>query len=187
VLDQSLSDCSGRDVCVRLKSMPALQHVPVIFLTGLPISSGDCLRSGAMCHVTKGDDAETEFGAALDAVLLQQERARGVIDAGDLRLDPATGEVRLAGGSRALLPPNLFLLFRELVLAAPRAVPYGRLYELLLQRRRYRKQDPELTERRGVRNAICALRKRLDSECKVRIEHVAGGYAYRAPCATQGL
>ena len=55
VLDYMLPDISGPEVCKTLKSLPATQNIPVIFLTSLdtPVSVIECFKEGADIFLSK--------------------------------------------------------------------------------------------------------------------------------------
>ncbi len=180
LLDLTLPDADGLELCERVKRDPALQSVPVVIFTGRDIPAAECLRRQALYRVTKGPGARAELEAALDAVLVQQERSRGVVEAGDLRLDPEGGRVFLSRVCVGRLHPGPFAALRLLVRESPAAVGESRLYEAFLSRRPYHKSEPELAARAVVRNYVSRLRRDLGPRLGERLVRVKGrGYAYR--------
>jgi DNA-binding response OmpR family regulator len=181
LLDLSLEDADGLDVCGRLKDSPVWQGLPIVILTGRRrTSSCQCLERKALYRVLKdqGPETEAELCAALNAILAQQERSLGLVDADDLRLDPRGGKVLQSGRPIAALEAGPFAALLAMVRASPAPVPDERLHTIFLSRRPYRRQDPELAVRLTVRNYVYQLRRQLGS-VGVRLVRAGEGYAYR--------
>jgi DNA-binding response OmpR family regulator len=179
LLDLTLPDGDGFEICTEIKSSPALQHLPIVIFSGRSVSSTECLEHSALYHVAKGVGAEIELSAALKAVLDQVERSRGVVDVGDLRLDPKDGRVLLAGETLAQLNPGPFAALLRLVRASPHAVQDWDLRESFLERHSYKKRDPELAVRLTVRTYISSLRRELGAVVGARLVRLGeDGYAY---------
>ena len=189
VMDVALADSDGLSLCDRIKGSPALQGIPIVIMTGdLRASSADCLAHQAMYRVQKGPTADADLGAALGAIFLQQDRARGVVDAGDLRLDPRGGLVMRDGKTLAALAPGVFEALRRLVQSSPACVLNADLYDVFLARCSYRKRDPELAVRHTVFNYVSRLRRSLGPDIGARIVRLRGeGYAYHPPHALPSL
>ena len=104
LLDVVLPDASGFELCRRLRAADGLAHrvdpdLPVIMLSGRA-SETDRVRGfarGADDYIAK-PFSYPELAARIAAVLRRshERRARGVIQVADLRIDPASREVRMA-------------------------------------------------------------------------------------------
>ena len=184
LLDLTLGDADGLELCAEVKASPALQRMPVVVLSGRALSSEECLRHQAVYHVRKGPGAETELPAALKSVITQQERSHGVVDAGTLRLDPRGHFIFLDNKPTAILLPGPFSAFLALVQYSPKAVSEESLYGFFLERAPHDKPDEELSVHLTVRTYISRLRRSLGEELGSRITFVHGeGYVYRAPAS----
>lgn len=179
LLDLMLKDGDGLDLCDEIKGSPSLQHLPIVILSGRQMTALECLKHQALYHVQKDTGAEDELAAALESILAQRERTQGVIDAGDLRLDPRNRIVSLSGQPIATLHQGPFAALMLLVQSAPRPVAEERLYTAFLERAPHNKADPELSARSTVRNYISRLRRNLGEVLAARITFVHGeGYVY---------
>jgi DNA-binding response OmpR family regulator len=182
LLDLTLRDGDGLDLCDEIKSSPVLQHLPIVVLSGRVMTPQQCLKHEALYRVAKGTDTEEELSAVLKSVLAQNERARGVVDAGDLRLDPRGRKVIHKGKEAAVLQPGQFSALLALIQAAPKPVSENHLYEVFLERPPHKKTDPELSIHLTVRNYVSRLRGLLGPALAERIAYIQGqGYVYRAP------
>lgn len=181
LLDLSLRDGDGLAICDEVKGSPAFQHLPIVILTGQRVTQAECLRHEALYRVLKDAGAQDELAAVVESILRQQERTLGVIDAGDLRLDPRDRTVRRDGAPIITLEPGPFEAFRLLVHSAPNTVDLLNLYGAFLRRNAYHKENQELAIRTTVRNYISRLRDGL-GPLGARIESVRReGYVYKAP------
>jgi len=181
LLDLTLRDGDGLALCDEVKNSPAFQHLPIVILTGRPVTQRECLMHEALYRVTKDDGAEEELAAVLDAILRQQERSQGVLDFGDIRVDPRTRTVVQEGREPILLEAGPFAAFRLLVHSAPNPVDPLRLYAAFLHRHGYHKEDPELAILTTVRNYVSRLRDGL-GPLGARIKAVRReGYVYKIP------
>jgi len=178
LLDVRLGSDNGLDLCDEIKRSPRLQAIPVIVLTGTRVPVVESLKHRALYCIRKSENAEAELRAAIRAVLDQQDRTQGVIDAGFLRLDGRTGRIFQYGELVATLDPGFFGAFRILVQAAPEPVSEGELYDAFLSRLAYRTDDPESAARGTLRNYVSRLRKILGDELGGRIHSVDGGYVF---------
>lgn len=180
LLDLGLTDCDGLFLCDVVKKAPSLQGMPIILFSGANLSSRECMEHGVLYFVRKGAHGQPELLAALNAVISQHARSQGVVDIGDLRLNPEGHEVGLAGRPVARLTPGRFTALLALVKAAPKAVSDEDLYLAFLQRHPYhRKGDWDPSTVAIVKNYVSHLRADL-GDLGARIERVRGeGYAYR--------
>lgn len=178
LMDLSLEGEDGLALCGRLKASPALQHLPIVVLSGRPMNPLESLKRQAVYHVAKGAGTREELAAVLKSILTQLEHTEGVIDAGDLRLDAREGAILLAGRLVARLKPGPFSAFAALVPAAPEPVSESALYRSFLSRHAYRQADPELTSRQTVRTYVSQLRRSLGSLLGARIVSTKAGYRY---------
>jgi DNA-binding response OmpR family regulator len=177
LLDLRLEDGSGLDVLDRVRSADGLASrldpdLPVIVLTGRS-GPADRVRSfarGADDHLSK-PFLYAELLARVRAVLRRAEgrRARGVLRAGELTLDPATRVVRLAG-RRIDLSAKEFALLQALAEDPTRV--YGK-HELLRDVWGYL-----ATGRTRTLDAhACRLRKKLSPSPRRWVVNVRGvGY-----------
>lgn len=181
LLDLTLQDGDGLEICDRVKESPRLQAMPVVILSG---SAGDalaCLEHLALYRVDKGVGTERELLAVLRTVFDQVGRAQGLVDVGSLSFEPGTGAVSLQGSRIAVLEPGLFAAFLLMARSAPGAVSDEELYHAFISRHSYKKQDPELSRLLLVRNYVSRLRSRLGPVLGSRIvRRKDGGYAYGA-------
>lgn len=96
LLDVGLPDSDGFDVCTRLRSHPALEHTPIVFLTG----RGDChdkvkaFKLGADDYVEKPFDGP-ELRARIEARLRNAHAGDRRLRFSDMQLDPIRQEVTL--------------------------------------------------------------------------------------------
>ncbi len=181
LLDLQLPDGDGRALCDEIKKSPSFQHLPIIILTGQAVSSSECLSHQALYRVAKDVGAEEELSAALESILRQQERAQGVLDIDDLRIDSRTRLVQQHGRTPIALDPGAFMALRLLMRSSPKPVELAALYGAFLQRHTYDKEDAALAVRNTVRNYVCRLRDNL-GPLGARIESVRlEGYVYKTP------
>lgn len=179
LLDIVLRDGDGLDLCDRIKRSPRLQSLPIIVLTGINIDPVEVLKHQALYRVEKGMKAADELVAVIDSILTQQRRDQGVVDAGDVRLDPTKGTVYLKGEQIARLAPGPFSAFSLLTQSAPGCVEDDLLYRAFLSRRSYKSLDHELTVRHVLRNYVSLLRRDLGKPIGERIMRDESGYAYK--------
>jgi DNA-binding response OmpR family regulator len=110
VLDLGLPDISGLEL---LRMLRAVSSVPVIVATAQDRDEQivDTLDAGADDYVVKPYSAE-QLDARIRAVLRRSgtSEARGCIEVGGLRIDPATHEARLDGDLLDLTPKEFELL-----------------------------------------------------------------------------
>jgi DNA-binding response OmpR family regulator len=180
LLDLGLNDSHGLSLCDAIKQAPSLQQLPIVLYSGANLTSCECMKHGVLHFVRKGADGGPELLAALTAVISQHSRSQGVVDLGDLRLNPPDLEVSLAGRPVAKLTPGRFAALLLLVKSAPKVVTDEELYSAFLQRHPYhRKDDLQLAILAIVKNYVSHLRSDL-GPVGARIERVRGeGYAYR--------
>lgn len=178
LLDLGLGDESGLALCDHVKASPRLQRLPIIILTARPVPAVDILSHHALYRVEKGTTTEAELAAAIESILTQHERSQGVIDAGDLHLDPAGHKVILRGKEIARLSPGPFSALYLLVRSSPIPVDDDTLYSAFLSRHSYKSPDHELAVRHVLRNYISRLRRDLGSIAGSRITRAEAGYFY---------
>lgn len=178
LFDLGLGDDNGLALCDHVKGSPRLQSIPVIILTARPIPAIDVLAHHAVYRVEKGTKTEDELSAAVESILLQHGRSQGVIDAGDLHLDPVERKVMLRGKEIARLAPGPFSAFYLLVRSSPIPVEDNALYSAFLSRHSYNSPDHELAVRHVLRNYVSRLRRDLGSIVGSRITHAQAGYFY---------
>lgn len=178
LLDLSLGDDDGLTLCDHVKRSPRLQGLPVVVLTARDIRAADVLKRSALYRIEKGTNTEDELAAVILSILTQQERDRGVIDAGDLRLDPRDNAVFLAGKELARLPHGPFAALSALTRSSPLTIADQDLYRAFLSRHPYQTPDHELAVKHVLRNNISLLRRVLGKEVGRRILRAESGYFY---------
>lgn len=143
----------------------------------------ECQEHGALQLVRKGVEGEPELLAALTAVISQHSRSRGIVDAGDLRLDPQDRSVLIAGKQSVRLTQGSFDGLLILVKSAPDSVNDIDLYMAFLERRPYQHSDEgDLTVKSVVKNYISRLRQAVGPAVSSRIVRLRNeGYVYRPP------
>jgi DNA-binding response OmpR family regulator len=182
LLDLTLPDGDGLEVCDEIKLSPVFQRLPIVILSGRSVTSSECLKHKAIYRVAKDVNAENELSELLQSILDQSERSRGVVDAGDLRLDPRGFWISHGGEPIAVLQRGPFSALLTLVQSAPRPVSEKRLYEAFLERAPHNKSDPDLSIHITVRNYVSRLRGVLGDPIAARIAFVHDeGYVYRVP------
>ena len=173
VLDLMLPQVDGWEVCRRVRSGKTAPDLPIIMLTARDddVDKIVGLELGADDYMTKPFNPR-ELVARVKAILRRTHRAARAtapIHAGDVTIDPAGREVKVAGQGVALRPKEFDLL---LTLAEHRGIVLSReqLLELVWGYDFY-------GETRTVDVHIAQLRKRLADSSSVEIETVVGvGY-----------
>ena len=184
ILDVGLRDANGLDICRELKNDPARQMIPIVLLTarkGLKLRG---LRYEALHVIEKSRKAGELFAAVMDSVLKQQERTRGIIELGDLRIEPGPGgecRVFLSRRWTATLSPAIHAIFRHLVENAGALVRSEILQSIAIGRSHHGSKAPDELSHSTLTTYICNLRSQLGDEAARRISCEAGqGYVYRA-------
>jgi len=181
LLDLMLPGLDGVEVCRRLRRV---SDVPVIMLTarGEEVDRVIGLESGADDYVPK-PFAPQELVARIRAAVRRARGAvgptGGVVEVGDLRLDPATFTATLAG-SRIELSSHQFAMLLALAERAGRVLGREQLIELS-------GGNPEDVFDRAVDVQISRLRQKLgdDPHHPRRIRTVRGrGYVYMPSAKT---
>lgn len=178
LLDLTLGDDNGLTLCDHVKSSPRLQSLPVVILTGRKISAVEILSRHALYRVEKGAKTEAELPAVIESILTQQGRDQGVIDAGDLRLEPHERKVFVGGNEVARLAPGPFSALCLLARSSPIPVEDDALYAAFLTRSSYRSPDHEFAVVHVLRNYVSMLRQQLGKTIGARIERADAGYFY---------
>lgn len=181
LLDISLEDSAGLSLCDELKKSPANQQLPIVLFSSSNLTSCECQEHGALQLVRKGVEGEPELLAALTAVISQHCRSRGIVDAGDLRLDPQDRSVLIAGKQSLQLTQGHFDGLLILVKSAPDSVNDIDLYMAFLERQPYQHSDEgDLTVKSVVKNYISRLRRAVGPAVSSRIVRLRNeGYVYR--------
>ena len=173
VLDLMLPQVDGWEVCRRLRSGKSAPHLPIIMLTARDedVDKIVGLELGADDYVTKPFNPR-ELVARVKAVLRRTRRdarTTALIHVGDVTIDPAGREVKVAGEPVALRPKEFDLL---VTLAEHRGIVLsrGQLLDLVWGYDFY-------GQTRTVDVHIAQLRKRLVPSATVSIETIVGvGY-----------
>lgn len=178
VLDYRLEDTTGVELCRGLKASPAYQKLPIIMLTAHVKQRLESLSSQAVQFILKTQRWE-EILASIRSVLIQQERAAGVLQFGDLKLDPRGNAVVHRGGLVATLTDAPFKVLYYLVLRSPRAVGEREILAMALGWIRERLETEYSSSSRTVDKHINTIRSCLGQGLKNRIISIKGlGYTY---------
>lgn len=128
VLDVMLPGIGGFELCRRLREDLA-SNVPIIMLTakGALEDKEAGFSCGADDYLVKPFDLR-ELELRIQALHRRRAAPRaGVLEAGDIRYDPGTLEVRLADGQRLALAGSAASIFELLMRAYPNYVPHERM------------------------------------------------------------
>ena len=113
LLDVSMPEMTGFDVCRRLRTTPSLMTIPVIFLTGRDTLSDklEGFDAGADDYVAKPFDIR-ELEVRVQAVLrrARPQATGGILEVGGLKLDMRTREAASASKVSVLTPTEFTLL-----------------------------------------------------------------------------
>jgi phosphate regulon transcriptional regulator PhoB len=175
LLDVLLPDTDGFEICRRLRADDRLKNVPIIFLTakGEEIDRVLGLEIGADDYVVK-PFSPRELIARVKAVLRRQSRPdekREVIEAGDVRLDSRTHEVKV-GERRVSLSALEFKLLHFLASNPRRIFSRDRLLDEVWGRDRF-------VTPRTVDVHIRRLRQKIEAQANTYIQTVRGvGYRF---------
>lgn len=179
VLDLTLPESDGLDLCRALKEDPAFQGIPLVVLSA---RSGDrlaALEHLALNLVGKDSAAARELPATLRSVVSQQERAAGVLERGDLRLDPRGNRVFVDRHLVSTLDKTGFSLLRALVENSPDVVSDEELRSITKRRDDYRRRNSADPKPCTMQVYVSSLRNRVGDSLGHRIVRVHGvGYAY---------
>ncbi len=121
ILDIMLPDSDGLDICKGIRAHSELQHIPVIFLTARASETDRIvgLELGANDYIVKPFFVR-ELIARIKIHFRGQQPATKLLKAGELELDRARCQVRLAGQEIALTATEFRLL--EFLMSRPGVV-----------------------------------------------------------------
>jgi DNA-binding response OmpR family regulator len=121
ILDIMLPDSDGLDICKGIRAHPELSHLPVIFLTSRASETDRIvgLELGANDYIVKPFFVR-ELIARIKIHFRGQQQATKVLKAGELELDRARCQVRLAGSEISLTATEFRLL--EFLMSRPGVV-----------------------------------------------------------------
>lgn len=171
LLDLSLPDMDGMELCRAIRAMPALGRVPVVMITAHRKEKIQGLECGADYFIQKAENP-AELLATLKAVFRRGELDQGLARKGDLALNLVNRKVFFRDFPVATLTPKTFDLFYVLVERGPEPVRKDILFKAVEG-----KDQPELS--RALEILMNRLRKLLPVELQKRIKAVKGfGYVY---------
>ena len=131
LLDVTMPEMSGFEVCRRLRASPDLMWVPVIFLTarGALAAKLEGFNAGADDYVIKPFDV-TELEVRVEAVLrrAQPHKTVDVLRVGQLELNLRSREAS-SDAKKALLTPTEFTLLEYMMRRPGEILPTHRLLE----------------------------------------------------------
>lgn len=182
LLDVSLPDGDGFQLCSLLREDEAFRRLPIVFLTARAETRDKvhAFSLGAEDYVEKPYDA-LELRARIHAQLRRAGRdADELLCRGDLRLHAPSYRASLAGGGRVTdldLTPHEFRLLYHLASAEDRIFTRGQLLEALW--------GPTVVTERTIDTHISSLRRKLGAQ-RHCVETVRGvGYRFRRPRGPQ--
>jgi two-component system, OmpR family, phosphate regulon response regulator PhoB len=178
ILDWMLPGESGISLAKRLRAAERTQNLPIIMLTARAMEHDKVsgLEAGADDYLTKPFSPK-ELAARIQAVLRRRapELADGVVQIGDLRLDPASRRVT-AASEPVQLGPTEFRLLHFFMTHPERIYTRAQILDLVWG-------DHVFIDERTVDVHIRRLRKELEATGHDRlIDTVRGsGYGLRKP------
>ncbi len=174
VLDLTLPDIDGIEVCKMIRAVPELGRTPIVMITAHRKDKLAGQRSGADYFIEK-DDNPAEFLETIRAVFRRQELDDDIVRKGDIAVNIATRRVYYRNSPVATLTPATFHVFYVLLERSPEPVGKELLYSAVSGKRR-----PELS--RALDISMNRLRKALPVGIQRRIKSVKGfGYVYLPP------
>ncbi len=173
LLDLSLPDMDGMEVCKMVRSVPALGKTPIVMVTAHRKDKITGLEYGADYFIQKSENP-AELLATLRAVFRRRELDLNLFRKGDVTLQMQTRKVFFRDLLVATLTPKTFELFYALLERSPEPVNKDLLFSAVEGR-----QKPELS--RALDILMNRLRRALPVLIQKRIMAVKGfGYIYIA-------
>lgn len=169
LLDLSLPDMSGEDVCAEVKSH--YPEIPVVFLTAKSSSVDQVreLRLGADDYITKPFTSD-ELIARLQARLRQRKKGQDPGTISGLKIDGATFQVR-RGDRHIQLTPREYALLQCLMLNKGRVLTRDVILDQVWR-------DDQDVETRIVDVYIGYLRKKIDMGFRKKLIRSVRGFGY---------
>lgn len=177
LLDFHMRDGDGGDFCLKLRETSGLSRTPVVMVSADPAEELNAYSSyKADGFILKGCPLE-KILAVTRSVLRRVEMERGVLEAGDLKLDPEGFRLFRKGREAAALTHEQFRLLAMLIEAAPEPVGEARISERLLG------VVPEEGRSDAVYSLVYRLRQSLGPQLAKRVKNISGrGWLYEQPC-----
>lgn len=173
VLDYFLGDQTAQEVSNALRSKVGLRTTPIVILTG---SAEIKLRGYRECsadHVVVKNGDASELVAVVESTLRRLDWERGVMNKGDVRLDPKSLTVTQRGTPPVALSDEQFSFFQLLIQKTPEPASSAEIFRLVLGVR----GQPEDTD--AIRSLVCRLRDALGEPLRRRIHSIKGfGWLY---------
>lgn len=177
VLDLTLPDIDGLEVCRRIKSFPRMANVPVLICSARSHVSERVkgLESGAEDYLTKPFDP-AELVARIKVLLKRYGQSppetRKSIQSGTIKLEPKNYQVALAGSRVADITPREFDILYLLVERSPEMISRPEISKLIMG-----KEHDE--ESRVIDMHIAQIRKKLGEKLSGKILTIPGkGYQW---------
>lgn len=177
VLDLTLPDMDGLEVCRRVKAFPQMSGVPIIMCTARAHVSERVkgLDSGADDYLTKPFDP-SELVARVKVLLRRSgqpvKETRNAVQSGDLKLDPRNYRAAFQGKLIEEITPKEFDILYLLIEQSPKPVGRSDISKSVLGRE-------HSEESRGIDMHIAQIRKKLPPSCSERILTISGkGYLW---------
>ena len=177
VLDLTLPDIDGLEVCRKVKAFPQMEGIPIIICSARAHVSERVkgLDAGADDYLTKPFDP-AELVARIKTLLRrsgqQVHETRRPVQSGELRLDPRNYQLSVSGGKIPEITPREFDILYLLLEKSPEAVSRLEISRSVLGK--------ELSEEsRAIDMHIAQVRKKLGADLAARLITIPGkGYLW---------
>jgi DNA-binding response OmpR family regulator len=183
VLDLGLGEDDGLRICDELKANPRWQRIPILILTSRSGQRLAGFRHRAVALVAKmSKSAGEELVEALTSIIVQQEKAAGVFELGDLRLDPRGPHIYHNDKLLCSPAPREFAIMRLLIERSPHPVSEADIRAVSCKPREESRRNPFDPKPNTIQVYISNERRLLGDVVGSRIVHVpTQGYAYIPP------
>ena len=177
VLDLTLPDIDGLEVCKRIKSFPAMESVPIIICSGRTKVSERVtgLETGADDYLVKPSDP-AELVARIRVLLRKAgqitQETRGRAQSGEVKLDPKSYTVTAGGMKVEDITPREFDILHLLVQKSPDPLSRAEISKFVLGKE-------QSGESRAIDMHIAQIRKKLGPELAAKLLTIPGkGYLW---------
>ena len=177
VLDLTLPDLDGLEVCKKVKTFPQMDGVPIIMCTARTDVEQKIigLETGADDYLTKPFDP-AELVARIKVLLRRSGQSvsetRKIVQSGDLKLDPRNYQATLGGKKVEYITPREFDILYFLLEKSPQPLSRTEISKFILGK--------NLSEdSRVIDMHVAQIRKKLGSQISSHIRTIPGkGYLW---------